>query len=179
MVVPTEAERQDADIERFLSKVDIGGPTMPHMDTQCHVWTGGVERQGYGKFTWSRDAKKTTIKSHRWGWLTFVGPIPDETPFVLHHCDNPPCVRLVHLYLGTHAQNTDDMVNRGRQAAGERNGGGAKLTDADVVVIRRRAARGESNASLAREYGVSTVALGFVVNRKTWKHVPDGIGVSE
>ena len=51
----------------------------------------------------------------------------------------------------------------------------AKLTDEKVRECRQRhAVGGESCASLAREFGVSSVAMGNAVKGVTWKHVPKG-----
>lgn len=97
--------------------------------------------------------------------------------FVCHHCDNPPCVNPAHLFLGTPAQNSADMARKGRapgprpeNVRGEKSGH-AKLTEAAVRDIRNRVGRGDSYASLGREYGVTPVNIRYVVNRRTWKHV--------
>lgn len=47
----------------------------------------------------------------------------------------------------------------------------AKLTEQDVIDIRRRFAAGASRASLARSFGVSWICIKNVTNRTTWKHV--------
>lgn len=47
----------------------------------------------------------------------------------------------------------------------------AKLTEGDVLTIRRRKAAGEGRNALAREYDVSNYAIYAICIRKTWKHV--------
>lgn len=97
-------------------------------------------------------------RAHRVVWVEAHGPIPEGSE-VRHRCDNPPCIRLDHLILGTHAENMADAVERGRIAFGARNGK-TRLSDEDVRAIRRRRSAGETCAVLASEYGVhnSTVA---------------------
>ena len=55
-----------------------------------------------------------TISAHRAAWIIANGPIPEDTPFVLHDCDNKRCVNLDHLRLGTAANNTADKLLRDR-----------------------------------------------------------------
>ncbi len=116
--------------ERFWEKVNTAGPTQPHMDTPCWVWTGSFDRYGYGHII-TDDG--TNQRAHRVGWVLQNGPIP-EGHDVLHACDHPPCVR--HLQTGTHQENMTDMVSRGRSATGERNGRHTKP---------ERTARGKQN----------------------------------
>lgn len=91
------------DVARFLAKVGIGS-----LD-ECWEWTAARHPSGYGTFyfngKWSR--------AHRTAWELANGPIP-EGLLVLHRCDNPPCVNPRHLWLGTDADNTRDMIAKGR-----------------------------------------------------------------
>jgi hypothetical protein len=53
-----------------------------------------------------------TVKAHRFVYESAFGHT-DE--YVLHHCDNPPCFELSHLYAGTQSRNMLDMYERGRR----------------------------------------------------------------
>ena len=75
----------------------------------CWLWTGNRQSQGYGRAGYNGGH----IKAHRLAWLLFVGEIPDKT-FVLHKCDNPPCVNPEHLELGNHSKNLRDAAIRDR-----------------------------------------------------------------
>lgn len=75
----------------------------------CLEWQAARIRSGYG-VVW---ADKRLTYAHRFAWQQTFGAIPDGLR-VLHHCDNPPCVRPDHLFLGTAADNSRDMVRKGR-----------------------------------------------------------------
>lgn len=107
--------------------------------------------------------------THRISWVLAFGPIPDGLN-VLHHCDNPPCVRPDHLFLGTHRQNIADKVAKGRQHRGERHPF-ARLTTASVLAIRTRHVGGDSVSELAAEFGVNRRTVRDAINRVTWGHV--------
>lgn len=119
----------------------------------------------------------------RFIWEHFYGPIPDGV-HLLHACDNPPCVRPTHLFLGTPKANAHDRVAKGRRVrppatgrtwqaqgldknAGEKNGS-AKLTVAEVKAIRAAYAEDRRVVDLAREFGVSQAAISSIVNGKSW-----------
>jgi HNH endonuclease len=90
--------------ERFWPKVE--------KTDGCWYWTASCDPCGYGHF--SIDGKLHS--AHRVSWELAYGPIPDRLD-VLHKCDNPPCVRPDHLFLGTHTDNMVDMISKGRKVS--------------------------------------------------------------
>jgi hypothetical protein len=167
--------------ERFWSKVDRNGPVpthVPHLGP-CWIWTSATN-WGYGLITVNR----RTRRAHHIAWELTSGPIPSGL-WVLHKCDNRPCVRPDHLFVGTRRNNIDDMVNKGRVPKGashyarlkpellpigERHSQ-SKLTAEQVREIRALyAAGGVTHADLAVRYGVSRKSIGDIVNRKYWLH---------
>lgn len=90
----------------------------------CIEWWGPRFRGGYGR-TASRVLDNSKI-AHRVAWIEVNGPVP-EGLLVLHSCDNPPCVNVEHLFLGTNQDNTDDMLAKGRGRWGKATHGGRGL----------------------------------------------------
>lgn len=99
------------------------------------------------------------------------GGIP-EGMWTLHRCDNPPCVRPSHLFLGANIDNVADRIMKGRGANGERNGGGVKMTNGKVITMRAQYATGKfTYAHLGRLYQVSEQTAARICKRQNWKHV--------
>lgn len=157
-------------LERFWEKVDVRAPD------ECWPWLG-TRTDDYGVFFVKKVATNQSVSMRAGRFMLELhgaGP-PPAGHWVLHHCDNPPCVNPTHLYYGPPKQNIADMDARGRRGVwhptGERNPR-AKLTDAQVRVIRSRyAAGGVSMRQLGREYGVSGTMIGDIVARRSWTHV--------
>lgn len=84
----------------------------------CWLWMGARDPDGYGSF---RVGSRGT-HAHRIAYALKVGHIPSGFS-VLHKCDNPPCVRPDHLFLGTQLDNVHDMMSksRGNKARGDGN----------------------------------------------------------
>jgi len=97
-----------APLDRFMAKVE-----RPDTRNSCWRWTAGLAGGGYGQF-WIYEARHA-IPAHRAAWLLMVGPIPPGL-MVLHRCDVRECVNPEHLFLGTAADNTHDMMAKGRAA---------------------------------------------------------------
>ena len=111
---------------RFEDYVDRKGPD------DCWEWQGprSAER-GYG--CWGRR------RAHRHAWEMANGPVPDGL-WVLHHCDNKPCVNPAHLYAGSRADNMRDAVERGRMHSPRRTHcPHGHLKDGDnLITVRHR-----------------------------------------
>lgn len=136
----------------------------------CWEFRGPKHRQGYGRIKINNTAELV----HRLAYEAWVGPIP-EGLIVRHKCDNPPCINPEHLETGTHKDNSDDKIERGRQAA--RSGEdhyGAKLTWREVREMRTTyKANGVSERDLARRYGVGRTTVSKILKYKTWRESDD------
>jgi len=88
---------------------------------------------------------------------------------VCHRCDQPACINPDHLFLGTHQDNNDDCISKGRDkhARGGAHGS-AKLTERDVIDIRSGRLK---NHELAALYGVSKRTIISVKTGLTWRHI--------
>lgn len=113
-------------IHSFWSKVDKSG--------DCWMWmASSLKSNGRGQFPNARRYGGST-SPYRFSWQIHFGPIP-KGMLICHHCDNPLCVNPQHLFLGTHADNTQDMVSKGRSCKGNRNGQ-AKATEELITKVR-------------------------------------------
>jgi hypothetical protein len=100
----------------------------------------------------------------------FVGPCPEDME-ARHGPGGRTDARLVNLCWGTRTDNnTADKLRDGTDNRGERHGN-AKLTAEAVITIRRRAAAGELQKVLAREFGVARQTISTVVLKRSWAHM--------
>lgn len=147
--------------DRFWAKVQ--------KTDNCWLWTGARNELGYGSFG---IAGRRTELAHRASWRLSAGEIPAGL-LVCHHCDNPPCVRPDHLFLGTNQDNVADQIAKGRRPrAHGQNNSNAKLTDAEVAEIRTRYGPGVRIVDLAAEYGISKSQIWNIVSGKQWNEFP-------
>lgn len=148
--------------QRFWDRVLRAGPD------ECWLWIGPLDRDGYGHIS----RKVRLILVHRASYELTHGPIPRRAS-VLHRCDRPACVNPAHLWLGTIADNNADKEakRRGNHPKGAAHGQ-AKLTEAQVVIIRQEYATGGiTQAELARKHGVIQITISRILRRETWTHI--------
>lgn len=86
----------------------------------CLLWTGSFFPNGYGQVTEKADGRWTSLGVHRVVYRETIGNV--DGWMVLHTCDVRGCCNPDHLFLGTHQDNMDDMVLKGRQRQGDRSG---------------------------------------------------------
>ena len=128
----------------------------------CHIWKGAIfNDSGYGRI--QVDGKSEL--AHRIAYIIYHENIPDGK-FVLHRCDNRLCVNDDHLFIGTHQDNMDDMVSKGRQQKGE-DRYNIKLADSQINHIRIEYSKGNiCEKELAEKYNVSVGLISMIVNYK-------------
>ena len=138
-------------------------------DDGCHLFTGALDANGYGKIA-SKDASGsyTQLRTHVASYLLYRGDIPADYD-VCHSCNVKPCFNPEHLYLGTRTENIehayrDNLHNR-------------RISDEQVLQILRLWAQGEGNRptqrSIAKRFGIDQQMVSRIVRRLSFRWVVD------
>lgn len=154
--MPKGSSKRTTLLERLLAHAKPEG--------DCIVWTSKRDARGYGRVRW----RGRTRRAHRVLYEVEFGPIA-EGLVVCHVCDNPPCIKPTHLFVGTQADNIADMVRKGR--LGPRSPK-RKLTADLVLLIRKWVAGGASLRQLSKSLGIHHTTIGSAARRETWRHLP-------
>lgn len=147
-----------------MTPQEISKNYQPLPELGCYLWDGYIRPDGYGWVT----MKRKTYFAHRVVYEFFNGPISDGL-IIRHKCDNPACINPEHLEIGTHKDNAEDRVSRGRgdKRHGERNTA-AKLTEKQAKEIKYSS---ERNVDLAEKYNVSQTTIHEIKKNKKWGHL--------
>lgn len=148
----------------------------PEPNSGCWLWTGSCAVDRYGRPTYGRlgvmvGRRQKTFRATQVAWEIYRGPVPPGA-WILHKCDLPLCANPQHLFLGDHAANTADKISKDRQAKGERTNIAA-ITATDVETIRDSYVNGQTQAILARKYGIRQTQVSNIVRGLCWKHLPN------
>ena len=130
-----------------------------------------VPRRGYLRVGLRSENKLHWRAVHHLVLEAFVGPCP--TGMGGCHDPNPDRTdnRLANLRWDTSKGNIADAMRLGRVTKGSARRD-AKVTEADIPVIRSLVSAGMSRRAVAKQYALSNVSVNAIVNRTTWKHVP-------
>ncbi len=151
--------------DRFWEKVDVRGPD------DCWEWIVSKDSFGYGCL---RVDGKLRCATHVLFYLRH-NYWPSKGKTCNHTCDNPGCLNLKHLYLGTQKSNARDREERGRgnHPKGEHHGK-AKLTERKVYEIKRLLKQGiMTQRELGRKFGVDPTHISCINTGKVWRHIDD------
>ena len=157
--------------DRFWEKVDKSEGLGP--DGTCWEWRAYVHPSGYGQLGLGR-AVDGVMHTHRISYLLEHGEIP-KGMLVLHKCDNRLCVNPDHLWLGTHKDNTQDMIAKGRRRKSSQVVRGEGVSNSKLtedLVRKMRAEPPMTFKKLGEKYGVTAGTACKVILRQTWGHVP-------
>lgn len=143
--------------DRVWRHVDIRG------DDECWPWTGSLKGRG-------EQSRIAPGPGERWSTASrVILEVKLGRPLLpgmcaLHRCDNPPCCNPAHLWEGTNADNSADMVAKGRSTSGERHPM-VKLTAKDVRTIREDR---RSSPAVALEHGINPSTVRKIRRGERW-----------
>lgn len=128
----------------------------------CWIWEASKTWDGYGRFYFNHRQHL----AHRVAYEIYKGKIPDGL-IICHKCDTPSCVNPDHLFLGTHKDNAQDMISKGRKFITEGETHPMhKLTWDKVKEIRQDT---RTQKEIALTYGVSRSMIGMIKQNKFWR----------
>jgi hypothetical protein len=110
---------------------------------------------------WSMRQASVLVYEHHYG------PIPGGM-VVMHKCDNPRCVNIEHLRLGTQKENVQDSIDKRRWSMNDRHKW-SKLSVQDVREIRESPL---CSKDLAAQYSVSYRHIRYIVTGAERKYAP-------
>ena len=147
-------------IDRFCEK-------LVENENGCWLWTG-CHAGDYGRV----GLNGRSYTTHRVAYIMANGSLAPQL-VARHKCDTPICCRPEHLQSGTHKQNSEDMVRRGRARSpkGEQHGN-VKLKLKEVSDIKQAINEGSATQSeLGRRYRVDTRTIHAIRCELSWTEV--------
>lgn len=121
-----------------------------------------VDHDGYGSIQTISKGIKKHYKAHRLVYSIVHNIQLSPENVIMHSCDNPSCVNIRHLSVGTHKDNSDDKVRKNRQAKGNKNGRykhGVYTKEAILERIERRKLNGTTNVLFPKGHKPSSRTL--------------------
>lgn len=161
-------ERRYCDVECYRAKQRSQQPEIRfwakvNKTDGCWLWTasrsGGRKREQYGQFVVTVAPNMVRrIGAHVWAYEQANGPVPSGLE-IMHLCHNRLCVRPDHLSVGTRSENVRASVAEGHYHVPHKP---KKLSDEQVLELRKLAAVGVPYIRLAEHFGISKALAGRI-----------------
>lgn len=145
-------------VNRFWRKVINPG----NWDSEkCFIWNACVNNDGYGQFS----LNNRSFPAHKFSYEFYFGPVSDGFE-VCHICNNPPCVNPNHLYLATHKENMEYMVECNRV-------GSARQTTESILEMLNKINLGvyTSTVQIMEDYNMTKVTVHNILTGKAWRTI--------
>jgi len=154
---------EDQTVDRINDKIE------KNEKTGCWEWQGALAGNGYAQISVNGETKNV----HRIMQQKFNGGYTEEKPFTLHSCDNRKCVNPEHLSRGSHQDNMDDAVDKGRMRGPSFQGDdhpASKVNSEQVKEIRELYAEAKyTQSELADIYNIARTQVGHIVRGEQWQ----------
>lgn len=131
----------------------------------CIRWPYARNGNGYGQF--NLEGVNTLV--HRFVCEAVNGPPPTPSSLSAHLCGmgHEGCMSPRHLAWKSPQGNSADQVRHGAAIRGGRVGS-AKLTEEQVIEIRRKLLKGTNQRQIATAYGMSQSTISMIASGRNW-----------
>jgi hypothetical protein len=161
----TISDKADKLLDRFLAKLEPKG--------DCLIYTGARLRNAKGEDTYGifHVPGKGAVLAHRWAYEQFhEKPIPNGL-LVRHLCNNPGCCSPTCITIGSHQDNSDDMVAAKRSTKGTKKPL-KRFTDKEKTDIVQLSLSGQSTYQIAKRYQRTEPTIANVLRKHKPKPKP-------
>lgn len=154
---------------KFLKNIKSRFWQQVQKSNDCWIWMGAKCSYGYGNFRIMINRTRHVEKAHRASYMLSNNTEIPQGMCICHKCDNRPCVNPDHLFLGSYADNSADMVKKGRSARGQKIGI-CVLTEEKVKQIIAMKSQ-YSTTQIAKMFGVSRGCIWNIFRKNSWRYI--------
>jgi len=157
-------------------KASIRSRCIVDTHTNCLLWTGAKNSQGYGVISYMG----RVYRVHRLAMYLWKEGFDINSKLVVQHlCNTPACVNYKHLSVSTQKKNMEYSSSLGRIRKGEDNIF-ARLTESDVRNLKKMVGEAVfSKAEIARRFKISRRHLYYIINNERWSHLDSKKGANK
>ena len=163
--IPMDGNPKPTLLERIMAKVTV-------IPDGCWLWTGARAGMRPNHLYGYINIDGRLHRVHRVLWEINRG-LSLGTLHLLHRCDNPLCVNPDHTFPGTHQDNMDDMIAKGRDRHPHGEVNHSRLTEQAVLQILGADSQ-DTHASLGRQYHVHPQTIKNIREGKKWAYLHPG-----